>query len=100
MGSSTLGHSGSEVMQFLVHTSSISCGRADMPLQSNSSLKSCKLLKKLQLRICGYTVAEQHSFAAIAVKRICSCNFGSGFFKLRSYDSGHKKNIHKPSSEN
>jgi hypothetical protein len=34
----------------------------DMQLRSNIPLKSCKLLKKLHLQICGYLVGEHHLF--------------------------------------
>ncbi len=41
----------------LVHTSTTNCRNADMQWESNMSLKSCGLLKKLWLR---YTILEHH----------------------------------------
>ncbi len=41
-----------------------------MQLQHKSSMKSCGLLKKLRLQICGYSVSKQHFLKKL---RIFSC---------------------------
>jgi hypothetical protein len=60
----TFGRSGNCSKQvataFLFHTSAIDCGSADMPLQQDTSLKSCRLLKKKLLFV--YAVVERHFF--------------------------------------
>jgi hypothetical protein len=48
------------VQFYLVRAFAIDCGSADMQLCVVISLKSCGLLKIMQMWTCGYAVAEQN----------------------------------------
>ncbi len=99
MGSFNFGHNGREFPQlFLVHTSAIGCRSVDMQLQSNTSLKSCRLLNKIAVQdIKLRTNTNTYLFKKLPTEKNCNC--GATFLENAAEEvpsscgvfSGHKK---------